>query len=112
VKGDATPVVPAAEEAAAAAATNKLGSMISVTDRRMVEFSQTLPELRTSSSLRQSLDNMVAFLDTSALDLQHTVTLAMIGEELHIARTLRANRASECQQLSVEWKYGAQDRSA
>ena len=66
VKGDAT--VPAADDAAAAA-TNKLGSMISVTERRIVEFSQTLPELRTSSSLRQSLDSMLAFLETSALDL-------------------------------------------
>jgi hypothetical protein len=66
VKGDAT--VAGADDAAAAA-TNKLGSMISVTERRIVEFSQTLPELRTSSSLRQSLDSMLAFLETSALDL-------------------------------------------
>jgi hypothetical protein len=49
---------------------NKLGSMMSVTDRRMVEFSQTLPELRTSSSLRQSLDSMVAFLEMSARALR------------------------------------------
>jgi hypothetical protein len=66
VKGDAA--VPEADDAAVAA-TNKLGSMISVTERRIVEFSHTLPELRTSSSLRQSLDNMLAFLETSALDL-------------------------------------------
>jgi hypothetical protein len=66
VKGDVIAADPAAEDAAAAAAINKLGSMISVTDSLMVEFSQTLPELRTSSSLRQSFDSMFAFLDTSA----------------------------------------------
>ena len=66
MKGDVTAADPAAEDAAAAAAINKLGSMISVTDSLMVEFSQTLPELRTSSSLRQSFDSMFAFLDTSA----------------------------------------------
>ena len=72
VKGDAT-VAGAAADDVAVAAVNKLGSMMSVTDRRMVEFSQTLPELRTSSSLRQSLDSMAAFLEISALDLQHAM---------------------------------------
>jgi hypothetical protein len=75
VKGEVADAVPTADVDVAAAATNRLGSIMSVTESRMDEFSQTLPELRTSSSLRQSLDNMLAFLDTSALHLKKSETL-------------------------------------
>jgi hypothetical protein len=95
VNGDETPVAPPA-----AAATNKLGSMMSVTERRMVEFSQTLPELRTSSSLRQSFDNMVEFLDMSALDLRRAIRQnqaekrAREDEHAPFVRVERANTGS------------------
>ncbi len=112
MNGEAAPLVPAADDAAA---TNKLGSMMSVTERRIVEFSQTLPELRTSSSLRQSFDNMVAFLDTSALDLRHAmkhkVHKKFRGGGGGSARTLRENRESECRQQSIASKCDAQDQS-
>ena len=69
MKGDAA-VAGAAADDVAAAEVNRWGSMISVNDGRMVEFSQTLPELCTASSSRQSLDSMVAFLEMSAQDLR------------------------------------------